>query len=79
MVKFWGKIIKLPRVRFLYSTDLGSLKDGRRDSWPNQINKLLSLCGLMELWNEEKGPVDESVLVWKEDQRALNDQEIQEW
>ena len=31
------------------------------------------------MWNEGKGPVDGSVSVWKEVQRILNDQEIQEW
>ena len=31
------------------------------------------------MWNEGKGPMDETVSVWKEVQRTLKDQEIQEW
>ena len=79
MVKFWEKIIRLPRVRLLKAAYLESLKDGRRDSWSNQVKKILYLCGLSEMWNEGKGPMDETVSVWKEVQRTLNDQEIQEW
>ena len=56
-----------------------SLKDCRRDSWANQVKKILDISGLSEMWNEGKGPVDGSVSVWKEVQRILNDQEIQEW
>ena len=35
MVKYWEKIIRLPRVRLLKSAYLEGLKDGRRDSWAN--------------------------------------------
>ena len=49
-----------------------SLKDGGRDSWPNRVKKILDLSGLSEMWNEGKGPMCESVSVWKE--AALNDQ-----
>ena len=79
MVKFREKIIRLPSVRLLKSAYLESLKDGKHDSWPNQVKKILDFCGLSETWNEEKGPMDESVSVWKEVLQTLNDQEIQEW
>ena len=79
MVKFWKKIIMLPRVWLLKAINLESLKSGRRDSWPNQVKKIEDLCGLSEMWNEGKGPMGESVSVWKDFQRTLNDQEIQEW
>ena len=79
MVKYWEIIIRLPRVRLLKSAYLESLKDGRRDSWANQVKKILDILGLSEMWNEGKGPVGGSVSVWKEVQRILNDQEIQEW
>ena len=66
MAKFWEKTIRLPRVRLLKSAYLESLKDGRRDSWPNQVKKILDLYGLSEMWNEGKGPMGENVSVWKE-------------
>ena len=79
MAKFLERIIRLPRVRLLKPAYLRSFKDGRRDSWQNQVKKILDLCGLSVMWNEGKGPMGESVSVWKEVQRTLNDQEIQEW
>ena len=33
------------------------MKDGKRDSWPNQVKKMLDLCGLSEVWNEGEGPM----------------------
>ena len=71
-------IIRLRRVWFLKEAYLESLKDGRSDSWQNQVKKILELFGLSEVWNEEKDPMGKSVSVWMEVQRTLNDQEIQE-
>ena len=56
MMKFWEKTIRLPRIWLLKSTYLENLKDGRRDSWPNKIKKILDLYGLLEIWSEDKGP-----------------------
>ena len=53
-MKFWEKIIRLPRVGVLKSAYLESLKNERRDSWLNQVKKILYLCGLSEMWNEGK-------------------------
>ena len=49
MVKYWEKIIRLPRVRLPNSAYLKSLKDGRRDSWSNQVKKILDISGLSEM------------------------------
>jgi len=70
---------KIPRVRLLKSVYLERLKDGRRGSLTNQVKKILDLCGLLDIWNERKGPMDESVSSLKEVQQTLNDQEIKEW
>jgi len=77
-VKFWEKTIRLSEVRLLKSAYLESLKDGRHPLWRNQVKNILYLCGLSEMWNKGKTPVDESMSVWMEVQRTLTDQEIQE-
>jgi len=56
MVKFWEKITKPSKVRLLKAAYLESLKDGRRDSWPNQVKKLLYLYAQSEMWNEGERP-----------------------
>ena len=52
MVKFWERITSLPEDGLVRVAYRKMTKDNRKDSWQNQIRKILNSCGLSEIWNQ---------------------------
>ena len=81
MISFWTKILTCTEnkiVCVLYDfLRMQHFKEGISNSWINCIHKILSLCGVSNIWQEQNS-LDKNFTIAIVRQR-LNDQFIQKW
>ncbi|MFO7744505.1 MAG: reverse transcriptase family protein, partial [Psychroflexus sp.] len=78
MIKFWLKILNLPKERLISAAYKDLLTQKSKTTWTAQIRKILQETGFSNAWNGGQGPLDQENFI-KEFQARLHDQEIQLW
>ena len=58
MIKFWLRVVQLPRDRLLKAAYEDFITQGKKRSWPIKNKKNLDKTGFSYVWNEGRGPVD---------------------
>ena len=51
MIRFWKKLLKIPRFRLAKAADLEALHENKNGSWPSEIREYRIMC-LSKIWNK---------------------------
>ena len=79
VVRFWMKIVQVPRGKLIREAYEELLASGRKRSWPFRVKSLLDRLGLSYIWNDGRGPAISQIDIIGIVKQRLEDQEIQTW